>query len=81
MEALGTLILLVGGLAILVGNIWFLGEAFRTSILWGLGCIFIPFVSLIWLVSNWDRGRAPFLVSLAGGGVAFLGMMIGGGGG
>lgn len=80
MEALGSLIMLLGVLVVIVGNVWFLGEAFRTSILWGLGCIFVPFVSLIWLVGNWDRGRAPFLTGLAGGAVMFFGILIGGGG-
>lgn len=53
-------------------------EAFGTSVLWGLGYLFVPFVSLIWLVLHWDRGGKPFLISLAGGGLLIVGAMLSG---
>jgi hypothetical protein len=78
MEAVGILIMAVGGIAAFVGGIWMLIEAFKTSVMWGLGYLFIPFVSLIWLVMHWDRGRQPFLIQLGGGLVAVAGMAMSG---
>lgn len=41
------------GLAILfIGTIWFLIVAFSENILWGLGCLFLVPVSLIFLIMH-----------------------------
>ncbi|MFA5508165.1 MAG: hypothetical protein WC423_22265 [Vulcanimicrobiota bacterium] len=64
--------------ALFVGGLWILIEAFKTSILWGLGSLFIPFVSLIWLVLHWDRGGKPFFIQLGGVAVMFVGLAVGG---
>jgi hypothetical protein len=52
------------------GGILILIEAFRTSILWGLGTLFIPFVGLIFVILYWDEVKRPFLMYL--GGLALL---------
>lgn len=49
-----------------IGGIWFLVVAFQESLLWGLGCLFVPFVSLIFLISHWSNAAKPFGVSLLG---------------
>ena len=49
-----------------IGGIWVLIEAFKESILWGLGCIFIPLVSLIFVIMHWDKAGKPFLIQLVG---------------
>lgn len=56
---------LVGEIIALIGGLWLLIVAFRTSILWGLAC-FIPFVSLIFVFTHWEESKAPFLTSLLG---------------
>lgn len=43
--------------------------AFQESVLWGLGSLFVPFVSLIFIIMHWERCRSPFLRYL---GYAFL---------
>jgi hypothetical protein len=48
----------------LIGGIWLLIEAFRASIWWGLGSLFIPFVSLIFVITHWSAAKTPFLISL-----------------
>lgn len=61
------LILLVAGIVIsVIGGIWFLVVAFCESIFWGLGCLIIPFVSLIFLLLHWREAAKPFIVSLIG---------------
>ncbi len=69
MAILGLLVLIAGLIISLIGGIWFLVVAFRESILWGLGCIFIPFVSLFFLIIHWKDASKPFFVSLLGNGI------------
>ena len=59
---------LVLGLSLVVfcfGGIWFLVTAFRQSIWWGLGCLFIPIFQLIFLFVHWSEAKKPFLLQLA----------------
>lgn len=58
---------IIGAIIAFIGGIWFLVEAFRTSIWWGLGCLFISIVELIFLIVHWDRASKPFWLSLIGG--------------
>ena len=61
-----SLLAIVGLALLLISGIWLLILSFQTSILWGLACLFIPFVSLIFVVMHWDDAKKPFLISLAG---------------
>jgi hypothetical protein len=55
------------GLAILViGGLWLLIEAFTTSILWGIGCLLITPVSLVFIFVHWDKAKSPFILQLVG---------------
>ena len=59
------------GVVSLALTVWTAIQAARAlplleSILWGLGCIFVPFVSLIFLIMHWDTAGKPFLIQLAG---------------
>ena len=64
MEMLGAVFIIVGGLIALVYGIILLVKAFQTSILWGLGYIFIPFVALIFVIMHWEVAKKPFLMGL-----------------
>lgn len=66
------IIMVIGGIIALVGNITFIVRMFQTSVVWGLAGLFIPFVSLIWLVMHLDKGGKPFLMAL--GGAVLMGM-------
>ena len=50
MEILGGILAILGVILAFIGNIWFLVAAFRVSIWWGLACLFLPFVSLFFLI-------------------------------
>jgi hypothetical protein len=50
----------------IAGSVWLLVIAFQESIGWGLACLLIPFVSLIFVVTHLDQALKPFLVSLGG---------------
>lgn len=73
MELLGTALLFLGLVISVVAGIWFLVVAFRQSVLWGLGCLFVPFVPLVFLIVHWAEAKRPFLWSL----VAILPMIAG----
>ena len=64
MEVLASVLYLVGVIIALVYSVLFLVEAFKVHVGWGFGCIFVPFVSLVFLIMHWDVAKRPFLRSL-----------------
>jgi|AP95_1055475.scaffolds.fasta_scaffold293492_1 hypothetical protein len=38
-------------------------QAFKSSILWGFG-YFIPVISVVFILTHWERAKKPFLYSL-----------------
>lgn len=75
MVVLGSIFSLVAGLVLAVASIWLLVEAFKVHILWGLGSIFVPFVSIVFVVMHWGKAKKPFLISLAAGVVMAIAMV------
>jgi hypothetical protein len=73
MDIVAFLLLTAGVLGTTVGGIWYMIATFRKSIWWGLGNLFVPFVSLVFLIVHFQSAWKPFLISLVGG------MLIGGG--
>ena len=63
---IGIVIFIIGGIGTLIAS-------FKTSILWGLGCLFIAPVSLIFLILHWDVAKNPFYLQLIGIALAFIG--------
>jgi hypothetical protein len=57
----------VGALISIVGGLWLLLVAFRESVAWGLGVLFVPFASLVFVFRHWGVAKWPFLFSLLGG--------------
>ena len=65
------------GLAlIIIGGIGFLIASFRTSILWGIGCLLFYPISIVFLILHWDAAKNPFFLQLMGIGILFLGVML-----
>ncbi len=58
---LGVLLMLVS----MGTNVWIMVLAFQESVAWGLGCLFVPFVSLIFVIQYWQESKRPFLIGLA----------------
>jgi len=61
---LASILFIIGAVLGLVGGIWLLVVAFRTSILWGLGSLFIPPVIIIFAIMHWGDAKKPFLIAL-----------------
>lgn len=69
--------LILVGLGVLtagVGGIMTLVAAFRQNVWWGLGCIFLGPVQLIFLILHWAEAKKGFFVSLAGTAVILAGL-------
>ena len=64
MEGLAGICLVLGMIIGLIGSIMFLIAAFRESVLWGLGCLIISPISLVFLIMHWQAAKKPFLISL-----------------
>jgi len=66
MSAIAGLLVVLGFGLMLLGFVFFLLHAFRTSILWGLGVLFFPLVQLLFLIVHWDRAKNAFFLQLWG---------------
>ena len=76
MEIVSIALILIGSVISIIFGIHLLSVAFQTSILWGLGYLFIPFVSLIFVIVHWSEAKTPFLRSLIGVALVILGMVL-----
>lgn len=56
---IGIIIIIIGGLGLLIA-------AFRTSILWGIACLIISPVAIIYVILYWNEAKNPFLLQLSG---------------
>lgn len=80
MESLGTVVMLLGGAVMLLAQLWVLVAAFKKSIVWGLLVLFLPFVSLIFIILYFSDMKFPvvmyvigIVVAVAGGGMVSRG--------
>lgn len=66
----------IGIIVFVIGGIGTLIAAFKTSLLWGLGCLFIAPVSLVFLILHWDVAKNPFFLQLAGLAILIVGSSV-----
>jgi hypothetical protein len=59
-----------------LGGLWITVLAWQRGILWGLGCLFIPVVQLIYVALNWRETKSAFFLLLAGFVVLILSAVI-----
>jgi len=64
-------LLILGCALVLVGDIFMLVAAFRTTVWWGLGCLFVPLVQLFYLYTHWRAAKGPFFLQMLGAGLFF----------
>ena len=61
---MGIILILIGVIIGLIFGIQILILAFKESLVWGLGSLFIPFVMLIFVIKHWEKAKSPFLKTL-----------------
>jgi hypothetical protein len=60
------------------GGVWFLVCAFQDDAIQGILCLFVPFYSLIYLITHFEEVKKPFLVQVVGTVLAIAGGCAGG---
>ncbi len=78
MVAIGYMLLLLGLAAGFAGDLMFLNVAYRRNLAWFFGCLFLPLVAEIFLLTHWKASWRPYGLGLLGLAVAFLGAVIAG---
>ena len=73
MVPVGYVLLVLGFVVGLYWQIRFLVVAYRQSVWWLLGCLFVPFADWVFLALNFKATRKPFGLSLLALMVAGLG--------
>jgi len=63
---MGIVLLVLGIGCCVVGGIWLLITAFQESVGWGVACLLLPIVGLIFVFLHWEDAKKPFLISVAG---------------
>ena len=58
---MGIILIVIGMLICIVTGIMILIEAFKTSVLWGLGYLFVPFVALIFIIMNFQKVKIKLI--------------------
>jgi hypothetical protein len=78
METLGYIVLVLGLLVWLYGELRFLVVAYHRNLWWLFGCLFVPLVPWIFLFMNWKATTKPFMLIAAGLLVAGVGAWMAG---
>jgi hypothetical protein len=76
-DFVATLLMVLGGVAILVGWVWLMVCAFAESIPWGIGVLLFSPIGLIFSFFTWPEYKAPTLLYIGGFVLYFLGWLIG----
>ena len=62
------------GLGVFIfGGVAFLISAFKTSLLWGVGCLLITPVTIFYLFMHWGDAKKPFIILLSGSAIMLVG--------
>jgi len=74
----GYILLVLGVVASIVGEVMFLTVAYKRSLLWFFGCLFIPIIAWIFFFLNVKTTIKPFALLWLGAIVAFFGAYMAG---
>jgi glutaredoxin len=67
--------IVLGLVFILMGTVLMIVAAFRESILWGLGVIFVPFANLVFTCMHWAKAKSGFIATILGSALLTGGMV------
>jgi hypothetical protein len=65
----------IGFIIMLIASIWLLIAAFKTGVWWGIGCLLLAPVNILFIVVHWNVAKKPFFLDLAGLAI-FLGALL-----
>ena len=75
-DIIGIVVLVIGVIITIVGGAHFVIVAFEESVWWGIGVLFFPIVSPIFLILHFSDSWRPALTFVIGNGVVFLGTLL-----
>jgi len=75
-HAVATFFLFTGDLLFLIGLIWLIVKAFQEHIFWGVACLFLPFLTLVFALLDLEVRKKPAIVLLAGLALAGVGWIL-----
>ncbi len=78
MIIVGYVLLVIGIVAAIVGEVMFLTVAYRRSLLWFFGCLFVPIISWVFFFLNMKATLKPFTLQVLGLLLAGLGSYMAG---
>ena len=78
MIILAYILFVVGVLVSIVGEVMFLTAAYRRSLLWFLGCLFLPIVWIVFFLLHLKETWRPVLMCATGFVVSSVGYWAGG---
>jgi len=78
MVVIGYILLVTGFIVGLCGDVMFLNVAYRRSVAWFLGCLFVPLVAEMFLLTHWRQTWRLFALALVGFAVACCGAVLSG---
>jgi Na+-translocating ferredoxin:NAD+ oxidoreductase RnfE subunit len=73
MNAIGIIVLVIGVITTLIGCVSFVIAAFEEGVWWGLGVLFFPIVSPIFLILRFGDAWRPALTFVIGFAIVLLG--------
>ena len=77
MGTLAVILYAVGAILAAVGGIWVLVLAFRKSLVWGLLCLFISPIAIVFAIQNWAIAKRPFMIEIVGIVILIVGSIVG----
>lgn len=69
------MLMIVGAVLCLVGTLWITINAFRESILWGIGALLLAPVTLIFAILHFGENKIPILLYVLGLALVVAGIM------
>jgi hypothetical protein len=75
---MGSLLLILGFILCIGGGFWLLYVASQESLFWALGCLLIPFVSLVFTIMHWSEAKGPFITHAVGFAMIVIGTLLNG---
>jgi hypothetical protein len=65
-DVIKTVILLAASAALAGGSLWRVIRAFRAGVLWGLACLLVSPVMILFAITHWSASRDPVLLQVVG---------------
>jgi hypothetical protein len=63
---MATIIMILGVIGMIIGGVGMLMVGFQESMLWGIGMLIVPLVSIIFVLTHWRDAKKPFMIQVVG---------------